>query len=127
MKRLKPRNEEQELADQKYLLKAWHAWHEEQLREALAGPDGFAVKAVMGLLVNIEAIPASALVAKVGSIDWNTVAYDVRLTLLHQINDAVTTLREMRELPPIDDGFEHEPDGVFRIVKRALFPASAGS
>jgi hypothetical protein len=123
MKKRKPLHDEAKvLAEQAYLLRYWHKWHQEQLREALAGPDGVAAKAVMDLLLNIETTPASRLIARVRSIDWSTIAYDVRLTLLHQINEAVTALREARGLAPIDDGLEHEPDGVFRLTKQLLFP-----
>ena len=81
-----PRDQQKELADQAQLMRAWRAWHAEQLDEALAGLHGAMVAELMTLLDRHELNSAAALRACVQRMDWSTVSYDVRLTALHQSN-----------------------------------------
>src|SRR5262249_1093496 len=60
MKRL-PRDQQKELADQARLMRAWKAWHAEQLDEALAGLHGAMVAELMTLLDGHELNSAPAL------------------------------------------------------------------
>jgi len=48
--------------------------------------------------------------------------YATRLTVLHELNTAVTKVREKRGLEPIDDPLPRQPDSPFRIIKATLFP-----
>ena len=72
MKRL-PRDQQKELADQARLMRAWKAWHAEQLDEALAGLHGAMVAELMTLLDRHELNSAAALRACVQRMDWSTV------------------------------------------------------
>ena len=72
MKRL-PRDQQKELADQARLMRAWKAWHAEQLDEALAGLHGAMVAEPMTLLDRHELNSAAALLACVQRMDWSTV------------------------------------------------------
>ena len=98
-----PRDQQKELADQAQLMRAWRAWHAEQLDEALAGLHGAMVAELMTLLDRHELNSAAALRACVQRMDWSTVSYDVRLTALHQINQTIIRLRERSGLAGIDD------------------------
>jgi hypothetical protein len=74
------------------------------------------------LLAKIKNTPASLLIDCVGRIDWSVVSYDSRLTVLHQVNEAVVYFREQQGLAPIDDPLPGQDDNAFRLIKAALFP-----
>jgi hypothetical protein len=117
------RNEQQELADQARLANAWRTWHSEQLADAIAGPHGIIVTEVMDQLDGIDLNSGAAtLLACIQRLDWSTVSYDVRLTVLHQINAAITRLRTRQGLAPIDDPLPGQSDNAFRRIKSTLFP-----
>lgn len=123
MKRLPP-DQEKELAEQAYLLRAWRKWHAEQLEEALAGAHGAQLAELVTALDRLELDSAAMLLDFMQRTDWSSVSYDVRLTALHQINESICRLRERHGLPPIDDGVPGQPDNAFRRIKAALFPSS---
>ena len=86
--------------DDERLMRAWNKWHREQLDEALAGAQGALIAELMTLLDQLELNSAKALLDRVERADWTSVDYDTRLTALHQVNAAITKLRErngMRE------------------------------
>jgi hypothetical protein len=47
------------------------------------------------------------------------------LTVLHEINRAVTDLRTRHGLAPFDDGWPGERDSAFCTIRQLLFPAQA--
>ena len=59
---------------------------------------------------------ASALLACIERPDWNVVSYDVRLTILHQLNNRHHPSTRTQGMPPIDDACR-ERDNVFRRIK----------
>jgi hypothetical protein len=117
-----PRAQQQELVDNARLLRAWKAWHREQLAEALAGPHGALVSELMTLLGRLELSSAAALLDFVRRTDWSSVSCDTRLVALHEINDSIAQMRECHGLPPFDDPLPGQPDNVFRIVRAILAP-----
>jgi hypothetical protein len=127
VKRRLPRNQQKKLEDDARLLKAWRAWHAEQLNSALASSHGAMVAELMGVLDRVELSSAASLLACVQRSDWSAVSYDVRLTVLHQINNTITRLRERHGLPPIDDPLPGRPDNVFRRIKNLMFAAPPGA
>jgi len=106
---------DQELADRAYLLRAWHKWHREQLKEALAGVHGAVLERLLAGLKNLRS--ARELVDFISAKDWGAVDTDTRLIALHQINDAITRLRERRGLDAIDDPLPGQPASAFQIIK----------
>jgi hypothetical protein len=122
-----PRDQQKELADQARLLRAWRAWHQEQLEEALAGAHGAVIAELMIQLDQLELSSAAALLACVRRTDWSTISYDTRLTVLHQINQAIMRLRERNGMAPIDDPLPGQPDNVFRRIQQTLFAAPPGA
>jgi hypothetical protein len=112
--------EQKALADDAKLLKAWTAWHKEQLDKALAGPHGAVVAQVMTLLKQMDTISGAAMVAAMRGIDWGVVDYDTRLTILHQVHQAIARLRERAGLPPFDDPLPGQPTNVFQRVRQML-------
>jgi hypothetical protein len=128
---MKRRNsQEQKLADDARLLRDWRKWHAEQLEEARAGPHGATIAELMLVLDQLELNSAAALLDVMRRSDWSSISYDVRLTVLHQINDAIGRLRKRNGMAEIDDPLPGQPDNVYRRIKQMLFtpsPAKAGS
>lgn len=71
---------------------------------------------------------ARELVAFIEMQDWGAVDANTRLIALHEINQAITKLREHADLPPIDDALPGEPLRAFQIIRGIIneFPAVAG-
>jgi hypothetical protein len=114
-----------ELQDNAYLLRVWKKFHHEELEEALAGPHGAMVERLMFILSTLSQDSAPLLLAYVPGVDWSSVSHDIRLTVLHEINNHITRMRERHGLPPIDDPLPGQPDNVFKIVRSILlFPFS---
>ena len=116
---------DQALADDARLLTRWRQWHREQLDEVLAGPDGAAVAQVMAFLKHMQPQSAPALIALLRDFDWSEMDADVRLVVLHEINEAITRLRERAGLAPIDDALPGERMTAFLLIKEHLFPRKA--
>ena len=104
MKRRLPRNEAKRLADNARLTKAWRKWHAEELAEACNGPHGAIVAELMSVLDQLTPNSAPALLACFERTEWTVVGYDVRLVILHELNVAITNLRESAGLSSFDDG-----------------------
>ena len=118
---------EQELADNAHLLRAWRNWHHEQLKQTLAGPHGTAVAQVMATLKHMTPDSAPALISLMRDFDWSQMSADVRLVVLHEINQAITRLRERAGLAPIDDPLPGQRLNAFLLIKEHLFPRKAES
>src|SRR5262245_22344328 len=112
---------DKKLDDDQRLLRAWRKWHREELAEALEGVHGAVVAEIMGVLDQLELESAGILLDHVRATDWRVISPDVRLTILHQVNDAITKLREGNGLPSIDDPLPNAPrESVFRTVKSMM-------
>ena len=118
---------EQELADNAHLLRAWRNWHHEQLKQTRAGPHGTAVAQVMASLRHMQPGSAPALIELLHDFDWSQMSADVRLVVLHEINQAITRLRERAGLAPIDDPLPGQRLNAFLLIKEHLFPRKAES
>jgi hypothetical protein len=117
---------EQKLADDARLLRLWKKWHRDELDEALAGPHGPMVERLMFILKELSRDSAALLTAYIRGVDWNAIDYPTKLTVLHEINTAITRLRERQGLAPINDPLPGERESVFRTLKQILLPASSG-
>jgi hypothetical protein len=72
---------------------------------------------------------ARELIAFIEAQDWSVVDVHTRLVALHEINNAITRLRERLDQEPIDDALQGEPLRAFQLIRRVLsnqFPAPAG-
>jgi hypothetical protein len=103
------------------MLRAWTHWHRERREEALAGPHGALVAELFAALHELTVKDGAKLVAFVRAQDWSHVKADVRFTLLHEINNAITRLREQAGMPPFDDGVVPERATAFLIIKDVMF------
>jgi len=113
---------EKKLADDARLMRAWRAFHREEREAALAGPYAVTLAELFRMFANLVHVQPAQLVGFIGAIDWAAIDYQTRLTVLHELNTAITKFREKRGLEPIDDPLPRQPDSPFRIIKATLFP-----
>src|SRR6516165_2710611 len=81
------------------LAHAWRKWHAEQLKAALEGVHGAVLERLMAQLKDLHS--ARELVDFIAAQDWSVVDTDTRFTALHEINIAITKLRERNGQEPI--------------------------
>ena len=117
---------EQTLQDNARLLRAWKRWHREQLKQALCGLHRDVLERLMLQLENLQS--ARELVGFIEAQDWTAIDVETRFIALHEINAAITALRERNGLAPIDDPLPGAPENAFRIIKTIMtsFPLQAG-
>jgi hypothetical protein len=127
MKRRLPRDPEKEAREQATLLKAWKAFHAEELEQAFGSAHGAIIAELMGVLDQLEIDSAATLLDFMQRADWRSVDYATRLTALHQVNQSIARLRARNGLPEIDDPLPGQPDNAFRRIKALLFPNSPAS
>jgi hypothetical protein len=108
------------LADRAHLLRAWRRWHVEQLEEALADVHADVMSRLMAQLKDLHS--ARELVDFIAAQDWSVVDTDTRFTALHEINIAITKLRERNGQEPMCPG-ERVPDHQEPVQE---FPAACG-
>jgi hypothetical protein len=126
---MKPsRAAQKEIQNDSRLLRAWKRWHAEQLAIALQGPHGAIVAEIVDFLSH-KMTPKSApqLLKILQGHDWRLVDADVRLVILHEINNASARLREHLKLPPFDDSLPGEQPTLFELVRALLDPSSVPS
>ena len=95
--------QEQKLADDQRLLRAWKKFHAEEKAAVLAGPYNATLVELFRMFSAIEHVTPAQLVGFVGAIDWGSVDYQTRVVTLHELNAAITRYRERRGLEPISD------------------------
>jgi hypothetical protein len=111
---------EQELVEQSRLLRSWRKWHREELEQVLAGPHGAMVERLVFILKSLTLESAPLQLAYVRGIDWSAVDYPTRLVILHEVNTAITRMRERNGLYPFDDGVPGERANVFQVIRGIL-------
>jgi hypothetical protein len=107
------------------LLRAWKNWHAEQLEEALAGVHHDVMGRLMAQLKDLRS--ARELVAFIEAQDWSAVDADTRHIALHQIDTAITELREHAGQEPIDDALAGEPLRAFQLIYNIVNSVSRDS
>src|SRR6516225_8155326 len=119
---------DKKLADDQRLLRWWRAFHREERDAVLAGPHARTLAELFRMFSSIQYVTPAQLVGFIGAIDWNAIDYQTRLTVLHEVNSAITKFREKRGLESIDDPLPGQPDNAFRIIKNLFtsFPPRAG-
>jgi len=118
---------EKELRDNARLLRAWKKFHREERDAVLAGPYARTLVELFRMFANLKHVQPAQLIGFIGAIDWAAIDYQTRLTVLHEINTAITKFREKRGLEPIDDPLPGEPESPYRQLKAILFPSAEGA
>jgi hypothetical protein len=126
MRRNSKQAQERELADNTRLLRAWKAFHREERDAVLAGPYSATLGELFRMFANLKHVTPAQLVGFIGTIDWSAIDFETRLTVLHEVNTAITQWREKRGLPAIDDPLPGAPSNAFRIIRGIItsFPQS---
>jgi hypothetical protein len=114
--------QEQKLADDARLIRAWRKWHREELGEAIAGPHGPMIERLVFILKELKLESAPLLIAYIQGVDWTAVDYPTRLTALHEVNAAITRLRERNGMSPFDDGAPGNRANVFQTIRSIVTP-----
>jgi hypothetical protein len=114
--------EQEQLADDAYLLRAWKKFHDDELAAALAGPHREVMSRLMALLKDLYS--ARELVAFIESVDWGEIDCDTQLVALHEINQAICSLRERMDQPPIEDALPGEPPRAYQVIREIINPVS---
>src|SRR5262245_26510107 len=94
--------EQKKLAADAYLLRAWKKFHREERKAVCAGPHSAVLVELFRMLDHLEHVQPAQLIGLVQSTNWVAIDYATRLTVLHEINISITTLRTKRDLEPID-------------------------
>ena len=113
---------DKKLADNERLLRWWKKFHREERDLALAGPHGAVLAELFRMFKNLQHVRPAQLLGFARSIDWAAIDADTKLVTLHELNAAITRLREKHNMEPIDDTVSDEPP--FRMIKAIMFPAS---
>jgi hypothetical protein len=111
------KEKEKELADNGRLLRWWRAWHREQREAVLAGPYAATLVELFRMFSTIEHVKPAQLIGFIGAIDWGSIDYQTRLTVLHEVNEAIIKFRESQKLNPIDDPLPGAPPNAFQIIR----------
>jgi hypothetical protein len=111
---------DKKLADDARLLRAWRNWHREELNAALVGLHGPMIERLVFILKTLAPDSASLLLAYVRGVDWQLIDYPTRLVVLHEVNTAITRLRERNSLDGISDPLPGQPESAFRLIKAIL-------
>jgi hypothetical protein len=120
----RPKTEkEKELADREKLLRAWRKWHREQLEQALDGLHGDVMRGLMAQLKDLRS--ARALVDFISACDWSRIDANTRMVALHEINEAITKVRErMNPKEPINDALPGQPLTAFQMIREIITKVS---
>jgi hypothetical protein len=113
---------QKKLADDAKLLRIWRRFHAEEKAQVLAGPHATTLAELFRMFANLQHVQPAQLVGFIGAINWSAIDYQTRLTVLHEVNNAITANRVKRGLEPIDNNLPGQPDTPFRAIKAILFP-----
>src|SRR5262249_14705322 len=119
---------EKEIRDSARLLRAWKKFHREERDAVLAGPYAVTLAELFRMFANLKHVQPAQLIGFIGAIDWSAIDYQTRLTVLHEVNSAITKFREKRGLEPIDDPLPGAAPNAFQAIRKILtteFPASS--
>jgi len=106
---------DKELEYRSTLLRAWKKFHAEQLEAALAGVHADVMSRLMAELKHLRS--ARELIDFIAAQNWSVVSYDDRAVALHEINRAITALRERHNMSPFDDGMPGDRPNVFQSIR----------
>jgi hypothetical protein len=108
------------LQERDHLLRRWLHWRGERLAQLLAGPQGDAVRDLVGFLDGMTFEQAPALVEFIATSQLRIADADTRFEILHLIDRAIASLREKQGLPPFDDALPGEAPTAFQIIRGLL-------
>ena len=113
---------DKELEDNARLLRAWRKGHE-MLTEALSGLHADVMRRLMAELKDLRS--ARELVDFITAQDWPAVDAGTRMVALHEINRAITAMRErVSPKEPINDALPGQPLTAFQMIREIITKVS---
>jgi hypothetical protein len=100
---------EKELRDNARLLRAWKKFHREEREAVLSGSHGAVLSELFRMFKNLQHVRPAQLIGYAQSIDWSAIDYNTKLTVVHELNNAITAYRTKHGLEPIDDNLPGDP------------------
>jgi hypothetical protein len=107
-------------ADRERLMKAWCAVQQRQIDDALVGPYGAQVTALLAFLKELTLEREAELVGFVQADSWHHADPDTRFLAMRLVGGRLATLRENAGLPPFDDPLPDEPPSTFLRIREWL-------
>ncbi|PWT77740.1 MAG: hypothetical protein C5B58_16325 [Acidobacteria bacterium] len=125
MKRRMSKKRERERAGDAKMFRAWKKFHRDEHDAVLSGPYATTLAELFRMFANLKHVQPAQLIGFIGAIDWSAIDYPTRLTVLHEVNQAVTKFREKSGLAPITDPLPGQQENAFRIIRGIVtkFPA----
>jgi hypothetical protein len=111
---------DKEEADRERLMKAWCAIQQRQIDDALIGPFGAQVAALLAFLKELTLEREAELVGFVQADSWRSANADIRFLAMRLVGGRLATLRENAGLAPFDDPLPDEPPSTFLRIREWL-------
>ena len=111
---------DKEEADRERLMKAWCAVQQRQIDDALVGPHGIQIAALLAFLKDLSLEREAELVDFVQADSWRCADPDTRFLAMRLIGSRLASLRENAGLAPFDDPLPDEPPSVFLQIREWL-------
>jgi hypothetical protein len=107
-------------ADRERLMKVWCQTQQRQIDDALIGPYGNQIAALLAFLKELSLEREAELVELVQANSWHCADPDTRYLVMRLIAGRLAQLRENAGLPPFDDPLPDEPPSVFLRIREML-------
>jgi hypothetical protein len=107
-------------ADRERLMKAWCAVQQRQIDDALVGPYGAQVAALLAFLKELSLEREAELVEFVRADSWRGADPDTRFLVMRLVGSRLASLREDAGLAPFDDPLPDEPPSTFLRIREML-------
>jgi hypothetical protein len=107
-------------ADRERLMKAWCAVQQRQIDDALVGPYGSQITALLAFLKELSLEREAELVGFVQADSWHCANADIRFLVMRLVGSRLATLREDAGLAPFDDPLPGEPPSTFLQIREML-------
>jgi hypothetical protein len=107
-------------ANRERLMRAWCQWQQRQLDDALVGPYGGQITALLAFLKELCLDREVEIVEFIRTDTWHSANADVRFLVMRLIGSRLAELREGAGLPPFDDPLPGEPRSVFLRIREML-------
>jgi hypothetical protein len=107
-------------ADREKLMRAWCVFQQRQIDDALVGPHGIQIAALLAFLKDLSLEREAELVDFVQADSWRCADPDTRFLAMRLIGSRLAKLREDAGLAPFDDPLPDEPPSTFLRIRELL-------
>jgi hypothetical protein len=107
-------------ADHERLMKIWCQTQQRQIDDALIGPYGSQIAALLAFLKDLSLEREAELVDLVQTNSWHCADADTRYLIMRLIASRLALLRENAGLPPFDDPLPDELPNTFLRIREML-------